>query len=158
MCLVIPALLGARRHCVKSDYIHKKVWEITDLNKSKQNSLELLRAFNVVLLQITVIAIIKRLWVPFIMSLSNWERRKAPRKLFWNLKIMCEPVHKYKQIILATKQEVPRAGDMSLPFGTWSGAGLNIWYTLFQVPITTLWGMHFVPILQVGKQGLIKIK
>ena len=100
MCLVIPALLGARRHCVKSDYIHKKVWEITDLNKSKQNSLELLRAFNVVLLQITVIAIIKRLWVPFIMSLSNWERRKTPRKLFWNLKIMCEPVHKYKQITL----------------------------------------------------------
>ena len=53
-------------------------------------------------------------------------KKESPKKTILKLEIMCEPVHKYKQIILATKQEVPRAGDMSLPFGTWSGAGLNI--------------------------------
>lgn len=60
---------------------------------------------------------------------------------------------------MGLKQEAPSAGDMSQKHhGTWPGTRLNIQYTLFQVPITTPWGMYFVPILHVGKLGFINTK
>lgn len=58
------------------------------------------------------------------------------------------------------KQEAPSAGDLSQrQCEAWPGARLNILYSLFQVPRTTLCDKNFfLPTLHVGELGFIKIK